>query len=192
MELKSQDMSGRIPGRLHHYNFTTRDHAKTREFYEDLLGFPLLAFWTEIEPLPDNDGKDVVMGHAFYGLGDGSMLAFMHFGDPEFAERMKAPPQTVGIHLALAVTRELQDATVLKLRDAGVPVMEIDHGFVRSIYFADPNGLKLEFASDPENVDEIYADQRGNAHATMKQYLAGDYRKTNKWLPEMHEVPTYR
>lgn len=192
MKSMSPELRSRIPSRLHHHNYTTLDHEKTRAFYEDLLGFPLVAFWTEIEPLPQNDGKDVIMGHAFYGLGDGSMLAFMHFADPEFAERMKAPTQPMGIHLALAVTRELQAATVEKLRGAGVPVMEIDHGFVRSIYFTDPNGLRVEFASDPDNVDEIYGEQADSAHATMRQYIAGDHRKTNRWLPEMHEAPTYR
>lgn len=184
--------TGSIPQRLHHYNFVTQDHLKTREFYEDFLGIPLVAFWTEIEPLPGNDGCDTVMGHAFYRLTDGSMLAFMNFADPVFAEKMKAPLQTVGIHLALAVTREVQDQAVIKLRGSGVPVMEIDHGFVRSIYFNDPNGLRIEFAVDPDNVEEIYAEQRDQAHATMKQYLSGDYRKTNRWLPEMHETPTYR
>jgi glyoxylase I family protein len=180
-----------LPSRLHHFNYTTLDHAKTREFYEDVLGFPLVAFWTEIEPIATNEGKPTVLGHAFYGLADGSFLGFMHFGDPAFGQKVKAPKQPVGIHLALAVSRELQAKTVEKLRGLNIPVMQIDHGFVNSIYFQDPNGLTIEFSCDPDNVEEVYGEQRGTAHDSMRRYLAGDHRKTNKWLPEIHGVPTY-
>src|SRR5882762_3223829 len=72
-----------VPARLHHYNYTCQDPEKTRAFYEGLLGIKLTAFWCEVEPSPVDGGKEVIMGHSFYALGDGSMLAFMHHPDRE-------------------------------------------------------------------------------------------------------------
>ena len=175
--------SKETPTRLHHYNYTTRDHAKTFAFYHGLLGFPLVAFWVEREPIPENDGRQTVMGHAFYGLPDGSMLAFMSFADPEFGERVQGTKQPFGVHLALATTRAHQQEIAGKLREQGIFVLEIDHGFCHSIYFDDPNGLNVEYTSDPPNVDEIYSDQAGTARDTMLRYLAGDHTKTNHYYP---------
>src|SRR6267143_6924650 len=116
-----------IPSRLHHYNYTCADHEKTRAFYEDLLGLPLIAFWCEVEPSHMDGGREVIMGHAFYGLSDGSMIAFMNFPDPKLREETSAKPQPDTAHLALNVTAELQAETVRRLRAAGHKVLEIDH-----------------------------------------------------------------
>jgi len=182
-----------IPSRLHHYNYTCSDHEKTRAFYEDLLGLPLVAFWCEVEPSNMDDGKEIVMGHAFYGLGDGSLIAIMSFPDPQIREKSSAKPQPETAHLALNVTAELQAETVRRLRAAGHKVMEIDHGFVKSIYFKDPDGLTLEYSVDPDNVDQVYGEQKGGlAHDNMKRYLRGDYERTNKWLPDAFEHPEWK
>jgi catechol 2,3-dioxygenase-like lactoylglutathione lyase family enzyme len=177
-----------IPSRLHHYNYTTQDPEKTRQFYEDVLGFPLIAFWCEVEPSPAHNGKEVVMGHSFYALADGSMLAFMHHADRELAANLAARDNPEIVHIAMKVTEELQRSTVVKLRAAGHKVLEIDHGFVNSIYFKDPDGLTLEYAVDPDNVDEIYGEQQGGvAHSNLKRYVSGDHARTNRWLPETEQ-----
>jgi catechol 2,3-dioxygenase-like lactoylglutathione lyase family enzyme len=177
-----------VPARLHHYNYTCQDPEKTRRFYEGLLGFKLVAFWCEVEPSPVADGKEVVMGHSFYALGDSSMLAFMHHADRELAAQLAARPNPEIVHIAMKVTEDLQQQTVRKLRAAGHKVLEIDHGFVKSIYFKDPDGLTLEYAVDPANVDEIYGEQEGGlAHANLTRYMSGDYTRTNRWLPETEQ-----
>ncbi|MHA6766978.1 VOC family protein [Sphingobium ummariense] len=179
---------------MHHFNYTCQDPRRTREFYEGLLGIPLAAFWCEVEPSHLDDGKDIVMGHSFYKLADGSMLAFMHHADRELAAKVAAPedqPETV--HLALSVTDAVQRETVEKLRKAGHKVMEIDHGFVKSIYFKDPDGLTVEYSVDPANIDQVYGEQKGGvAHANLERYLSGDYARTNRWLPETEQVFEWR
>ncbi len=37
--------SQNIPIRLHHNAYVTRDQEKTRQFYEDIIGLPLVATW---------------------------------------------------------------------------------------------------------------------------------------------------
>ena len=36
-----------LPSRLHHTAYVTKDLERTRAFYEDLIGLPLLATWCE-------------------------------------------------------------------------------------------------------------------------------------------------
>lgn len=171
----------RIPLRLHHNNFYARDLEKTRDFYEDIAGLPLGAFW--IEKL-DNAGVNSVsvVGHAFYRLADGSLLAFMHFSDPELQAQMVGPPQPRSVHIALKIEdMEHYNEIRQRLRKAGYKdsdVMEIDHGFVRSMYVHDPNGLYVEFAVDPPHYLQMYEQQAKVAHETMKRYIAGDRTPT--------------
>jgi glyoxylase I family protein len=42
-----------------------------------------------------------------------------------------------------------------------------------------PDELKLEFTLDPDNVDEINAKRRADAHAELKRWLAGDRTPNN-------------
>ena len=61
----------KLPNRLHHNAYVSRDLEATRKFYEDVIGLPLLATWCE---------KDVLFGaertycHCFFGLGDGGEI----------------------------------------------------------------------------------------------------------------------
>ena len=43
--------STRLPTRLHHNAYVSRDLEATRKFYEDLMGFPLVATWCEADEL---------------------------------------------------------------------------------------------------------------------------------------------
>ena len=65
--------------RLHHTAYVTKDLQATRRFYEELLGFPLQATWCEADEL---FGKLRVYCHCFFGLEDGSALAFFQFAEP--------------------------------------------------------------------------------------------------------------
>ncbi|WP_439491143.1 VOC family protein, partial [Blastomonas fulva] len=40
-----------LVNRLHHTAYTTRDLEATRAFYEDVLGFPLVATYCEMDEL---------------------------------------------------------------------------------------------------------------------------------------------
>ena len=41
----------KLPSRLHHNAFLTKDQEATRAFYEDLIGLPLVATWSEADEL---------------------------------------------------------------------------------------------------------------------------------------------
>jgi catechol 2,3-dioxygenase-like lactoylglutathione lyase family enzyme len=40
-----------LPSRVHHHAWVVEDQARTRHFYEDVLGLPLVATWCEVEEL---------------------------------------------------------------------------------------------------------------------------------------------
>ena len=96
----------KLPSRLHHTAYVTKDLEATRHFYEDILGLPLIATWCEKDFL---FGKERTYCHCFFGIGDGGALAFFQFADPEdqaqFGPEIPASPF---IHLALNVDKETQ------------------------------------------------------------------------------------
>jgi catechol 2,3-dioxygenase-like lactoylglutathione lyase family enzyme len=95
-----------LPSRLHHNAYLTKDQEATRAFYEDIVGLPLVATWSEADEL---FGAERVYCHTFFGLGDGSALAFFQFADP--ADQAQFDPQLTSSpfrHIALKVTPELQ------------------------------------------------------------------------------------
>lgn len=128
---------------LHHFAWRCRDAEETRHFYEDLLNLPLTHV-IRADHVPST-GEYCPYVHIFFRLGDGSSLAFFDLGDGQAAAPSPNTPAWVN-HLALRVgsLAELEQAK-RRLEQAGVPVLGItDHGFVKSIYFFDPNGIRLE------------------------------------------------
>ena len=55
----------KLPSRLHHTAYTTKDMEKTREFYEEVIGLPLVATWSESDEL---FGKVRTYCHCFLAL----------------------------------------------------------------------------------------------------------------------------
>ena len=139
----------KLPSRLHHTAYVTRDLEATRKFYEELIGLPLVATWCEKDEL---FGAERVYCHLFFALGDGGALAFFKFAKPEdeelFGPKMPATPFH---HIALNVDEETQQAIEKRLAAAGYKEPQtfvLEHGYCRSVYVTDPNGLILEFTLD--------------------------------------------
>ena len=166
--------------RLHHTAYVTKDQEATRAFYEDILGFPLLATWSEADEL---FGALRVYCHTFFGLADGSALAFFQFANPEDQELFD--PELVPSpfrHIALKVDADGQAELERRLQEAnwkpeGTYVLE--HGYCRSLYTEDPNGMLLEFTVDVPEADEIAEIRQADAHETLKRWLAGDHTGNN-------------
>jgi glyoxylase I family protein len=57
----------------------------------------------------------------------------------------------------------------------------LEHGYCRSVYVTDPNGLILEFTHDHPAVEQIAKDRRADAHAALKRWLAGDHTSNNTY-----------
>jgi glyoxylase I family protein len=171
-----------LPSRLHHTAYVTQDLEATRAFYEELIGLPLLATWCESDLL---FGAMRTYCHVFFGLADGSALAFFQFADKADGELFgpKMPP-TPFHHIALAVEAEVQAGIERRLKAAGYaePRMYVlEHGYCRSVYAEDPNGMIVEFTVDHPKMDEINALRRGRAHAELKRWLGGDHTSNNTY-----------
>ncbi|MBV4397738.1 VOC family protein [Advenella alkanexedens] len=141
--------------RLHHFAWRCKDGEQTRAFYEDILGLPLIHI-IRADNVPST-GEHCPYVHLFFRLQDGSSIAFFDLGDDQTALPSPNTPAWVN-HLALKVdSLAALERAKTKLEAAGIQVLGItDHGFVRSIYFFDPNGIRLELTVDmfPENLSE--------------------------------------
>jgi len=170
----------KLPERLHHYAYVCADQERTRRFYEDVLGLPLIATWIERTEM---EGRTVSYSHTFYGLGDGGALAFFNFQDPELQARFTPKAQPAFVHIALKVSPATQDEIRGRCEAAQVATRTLDHGYCTSLYVTDPDGLTVEFTRDVEDVDAINAHQRATAHAALARLLAGDATPNNDVRP---------
>src|SRR6478672_54566 len=142
-----------VPRRLHHHAFVVADQERTRHFYEDVLGMPLVATWCERENLR---GKEREYCHTFFALADGSALAFFQFADADdYAELSGSMPTSLN-HVALAVDADGQSELIGRL-----------------------DGLTVEFTCDAANADEIDARRRADAHSELQRWLGGDRTPNN-------------
>lgn len=173
---------GPPPIRLHHNAFLTKDQEATRRFYEELIGMPLVATWTEADEL---FGAERVYCHTFFAMADGSALAFFQFANAEDQEQFdpELPPSPFR-HIALQTDKETQDAIRERLAAAGYTEPDtyvLDHGYCVSLYVTDPNGLLLEFTVDHPQAEEINRVRRASAHADLKRWLSGDHTSNNTY-----------
>jgi len=182
-------MTNSLPSRLHHTAYVVKDLEKTRQFYEDMLGFPLLATWCEQEEL---FGAVRTYAHCFFGLGDGSALAFFQFSDPkdqaEFGPELASSPFR---HVALNVDAATQAELERRIAAAGLVEPDtyvLEHGYCRSVYAVDPDGMIVEFTLDADHADQINAIRLRDAHSELKRWLAGDHRPNNDVRPSELET----
>ena len=133
---------------IHHLAFCTGDLTATVHFWRDLLGLPLVH----------------TMGgpgyrQYFFAVSPSDMIVFFEWPDIEVAPRRIHGQSRSGPagfdHVALGMADEagLWDL-VARLQGAGFAVSDVvDHGFLRSLYTHDPNGIALEFSCDVAGVD---------------------------------------
>jgi glyoxylase I family protein len=177
----------KLPSRLHHTAYTTKDMEKTRVFYEEVIGMPLVATWSESDEL---FGKVRTYCHCFFGLADGSALAFFQFADPADQELFDPPlPPSPFRHIALHVDADAQREIEERIRAAGYEepdTFTLEHGYCRSLYIVDPNGMILEFTVDAPDAAEINAERLKDAHSELKRWLAGNHDINNTYRHEEH------
>lgn len=173
-------MTAPLANRLHHTAYVVKDLEATRHFYEDILGFPLVATWCEQEEL---FGSERTYCHCFFALRDGSALAFFQFVEPgdqdEFGPELPPSPFR---HIALNVDADAQAELERRIDAAGFVAPQtyvLEHGYCRSVYVIDPDGMILEFTLDAVNADQINAARAADAHSELKRWLAGDHRPNN-------------
>lgn len=157
-------MSFKITG-LNHFAWRCRDAEETRHFYEDILGLPL-AHVIKADHVPST-GEYAPYVHIFFEMGDGSYIAFFDLGDGAAAEPSPNTPAWVN-HIALEVaTREELLAAKARLEAEGLEVLGVtDHKIIESIYFFDPNGLRVELAHRSISREEMAASAK-HAHEQL-------------------------
>lgn len=171
----------KITSRLHHNAHVTTDMEAVRKFYEEIIGFPLVATWCE---KTDLFGKERTYMHCFFEVGNGECLAFFQFADEEDQQEFGPELPLSGFrHLAMKVDQETQDGIRDRLAAAGYKEPDtyiLNHGYCYSLYVFDPAKLLIEFTVDHEDVEKINADRRADAHEELERWLAGDHSPNNE------------
>ncbi|MBT6276264.1 MAG: VOC family protein [Chromatiales bacterium] len=140
---------------IHHSAFLCRDAQETRDFYEGVLGLRTRCA-LKITTRPGTDLELRYM-HIFFEMADGNYIAFFDLPDSVKEEYFRNKDSMQEYHFAMEVADEdALQAFRQKLEASGVAIRgPIDHRFVKSIYFHDPNGLQLEFTVRAEDHDEF-------------------------------------
>lgn len=135
------------PIRLNHLAYVTHDTAATVKFWTEVMQMPLVeAVMHERVP---STGDPFPYVHFFFRMQDGSTIAFFEaVGLPQRPEPTH-PAYRVFDHLALEVGTQ---AEVDEWRDRLVAhevdiIGPINHGIIYSVYFHDPNGIRLEITT---------------------------------------------
>ncbi|HYW56703.1 MAG TPA: VOC family protein [Polaromonas sp.] len=155
---------------LHHYAYRARDAEETRHFYEDILGLPLYHI-IQSDYVPST-GEYCPYTHFFFRLQDGSFIAFFDLGDDEAAMPSPNTPLWVN-HISFRVDTELElNVMKARLQAEGVEVLGVtDHHIFKSIYFFDPNGVRLELTAQLADEFEMLEESK-TAHARLAEWTA--------------------
>ena len=155
---------------LHHFAYKARDAEETRQFYEDILGLPLYHI-IQSDYVPST-GEYCPYTHFFFRLQDGSFIAFFDLGDDVKAEPSPNTPLWVN-HISFRVnTVEELENTKTRLEAFGVEVLGVtDHHIFKSIYFFDPNGIRLELTAQLADAQAMQKDSTV-AHARLNEWTA--------------------
>ena len=152
---------------LHHNAYRCRDSEETRAFYEDFLGLPLAS---TLQIGETKTGRETRALHTFYGLDDGSYLAFFEAPDQPFEFKDQ---QDYDLHIALEVATDVLHAMFEKGKAAGIDTRGIsDHHFLDSIYFRDPNGYVIELTAKRDNHDKTMNPATNGARAKLDAWQA--------------------
>ena len=145
---------------LHHFAYLCRDAEETRHFYEDILGLPLFHYIrSDIVP---STGEFCPYVHIFFRMTDGSCLAFFDLGDNVLPAPSSNTPLWVN-HIAMRVDTvdELQSMKA-RIEAHGIEVLGVtDHRVFKSIYFFDPNGIRLELCAQLASNSQMFDERKG-------------------------------
>lgn len=124
--------------RIHHVALICSDYARSRHFYTQVLGLPILA--EAYRAARDSWKLDLA-------LPDGTQLELFSFPDPPPRPSF---PEACGLrHLAFAVDDVDAAAAELQAQGLAVEAVRLDEATGRRFtFFADPDGLPIELCED--------------------------------------------
>jgi len=121
--------------------------------------------------IPGTDIESPFM-HLFFQMPNGDYIAF--FDEPARATpEFFAPADSFDRHIAFEVdTMEDVMAWQKKINDRGVMcVGPVDHDFVNSVYFYDPNGLLCEVTTKHDSFEEFALKQKTEARIELDKWV---------------------
>jgi glyoxylase I family protein len=124
---------------VHHMALICSDVEQTIQFYQELLGFPL------VELMENRDYKGST--HLFFDVGNDNLLAFFDF--PGLG--LQPGVESIGSvqHIAISTTPQNLERTRANLEARGITYLGPDRGVTTSIYFKDPDGIQIELIAEP-------------------------------------------
>ena len=167
---------------LHHYAYRAKDAEETRHFYEDILGLPLFhIIQSDIVP---STGEYCPYMHFFFRLQDGSFIAFFDLGDDQAALPSPNTPLWVN-HVSFRVNTVPElEAMKARLQAKGIEVLGVtDHHIFKSIYFFDPNGVRLELTAQLADDVQMQKESTG-VHDRLAEWTA----RKQQWRAERAAV----
>jgi glyoxylase I family protein len=124
---------------VHHMALICSDVEQTIQFYQELLGFPL------VELMENRDYKGST--HLFFDIGNDNLLAFFDF--PGLG--LQPGVESIGSvqHIAISTDATQLERIKGRLEAQGIPYLGPDRGVTTSIYFKDPDGIQIEMIAEP-------------------------------------------
>ena len=123
---------------LHHVTFNGADRQTTIDFWEGVLGMPLVF------EQPNLDQPEI--NHLYFDPGDGRLVTV-------FTEESRQPGEAVANqvgsvhHVAFTVGLAGFTQALKRLKERGIANSgAVDRGFMHSVYFRDPCGMLMELA----------------------------------------------
>jgi len=133
--------------KIHHAAYRCKDAKETVEWYAKNLNMDFVLAIAE-DLVPSTKAPDPYM-HIFLDAGGGNVMAFFELPNSPEMGRDENTPAWVQ-HMAFEVdSMETLLAAKAKLEANGVEVLgPTNHTIFKSIYFFDPNGHRLELATN--------------------------------------------
>ena len=159
--------------RIHHAAYRCKDAKETVEWYAKNLNMDFVLAIAE-DLVPSTKAPDPYM-HIFLDAGGGNVLAFFELPNAPEMGRDENTPAWVQ-HMAFEVdSMETLLAAKAKLEANGVEVLgPTNHTIFKSIYFFDPNGHRLELATNT-GTPEMY-----KTLDEVKWDMLNEWRRTNR------------
>jgi len=139
---------------FHHVALATRDLEATHRFYTEAMGFEL----AKVVVAPTESGQGWAK-HLFYDTGGDGLIAFWDLHDETLPDFNPAISTGAGLpawvnHLAFHAEPHELPERIERWTAFGIDVVEVDHGFCRSIYAMDPNGTMVEWCADTRPLND--------------------------------------
>ena len=140
---------------IHHLALNTEDMKMTIDYYVDVLGMKLVHAMKIPPGLgsgPNNRGNPPYenLRHYFFDMGNDSLLAFFEMpkGEKKVGDRDAIAAMQ---HVSFSMLPDAFEALQLRLKERDIDTigpLEVLPG-VFSVYFFDPNGIRLEASCQP-------------------------------------------